>query len=682
MEDNKNLIRHLKTLSKQYTNIEQVSEEIINLQAILNLPKGTELFLSDIHGEYGSFSHILNNGSGIIKNKIEDIFDKQITERERSALATLIYYPEEKLALIKREIKDINEWYSIILYRLIEVAREVSSKYTRSKVRKAMPKGFDYIIDELLHLQGCGPDKETYYKQIISSIIELDRADEFIVAISNLIKRMAIDHLHVLGDIFDRGPNAKLVIDTLMKFHSLDIELGNHDVLWMGAACGNRACIANVIRICSRYDNINTLEEGYGINIRPLTTFALETYSDDDCKKFLPKVFDYNKYIRSDEISIAKLHKAISIIQIKLEGQLIKRHPEYEMDGRLFLDKIDYKNGTVEIEGKTYELNDINFPTIDPNDPYKLTKEEEEIISRLEESFKNSETLNKHIAFLYSKSSIYKCFNSNLLFHGCIPMDEDGEFTKVDILGRTLAGKEYLDFIDKAIRKAYFEREQLDRNENINDLMWYLWCGPKSPLFGKEKAATFERYFVIDKETHEEKKNAYYTLSQNEEMCTKILKEFGLEGKNSHIINGHIPVKEKDGETPIRANGKLLVIDGGFAKSYRSQTGRAGYTLTYNSYGLILAANEPFDSKADAIREEIDIKYDIMVNEKETERKNVADTDIGKQLQEEIDDLKLLLQAYKEGKIKQQISQSKIQSGNLLFIIINIYFSCSKPTSE
>lgn len=655
MEDNKNLIRHLKTLSKQYSNIEQVSEEIINLQAILNLPKGTELFLSDIHGEYGSFSHILNNGSGIIKNKIEDIFDKQITERERSALATLIYYPEEKLALIKKEIKDINEWYIITLYRLIEVAREVSSKYTRSKVRKAMPKGFDYIIDELLHLQGCGPDKETYYKQIIKSIIELDRADEFIVAISNLIKRMAIDHLHVLGDIFDRGPNAKLVIDTLMKFHSLDIELGNHDVLWMGAACGNRACIANVIRICSRYDNINTLEEGYGINIRPLTTFALETYNDDDCKKFLPKVFDYNKYIRSDEVSIAKLHKAISIIQIKLEGQLIMRHPEYEMDGRLFLDKINYKKGTVKIEGKTYELNDINFPTIDPNDPYKLTKEEEEIISRLEESFKNSETLNKHIAFLYSKSSIYKCFNSNLLFHGCIPMDEDGEFTKVEVLGRTLAGKEYLDFIDKSIRKAYFEREELDRNEEINDLMWYLWCGPKSPLFGKEKAATFERYFVTDKETHVEKKNAYYTLSQHEEMCNKILKEFGLEGKNSHIINGHIPVKEKDGESPIRANGKLLLIDGGFAKSYRSQTGRAGYTLTYNSYGLILAANEPFDSKADAIREEIDIKYDIMVNEKETERKNVADTDIGKQLQEEIDDLKLLLQAYKEGKIKQQI---------------------------
>lgn len=655
MDDNISVKRHLKLLSKQYTNEEQVSEEIINLQAILNLPKGTELFLSDIHGEYGSFSHILNNGSGIIKNKIEDIFSNQITERERSALATLIYYPEEKLALIKREVKDINEWYSITLYRLIEVAREVSSKYTRSKVRKAMPKGFDYIIDELLHLQGCGPDKETYYKQIIKSIVELDRADEFIVAISNLIKRMAIDHLHVLGDIFDRGPDAKLVMDTLMKFHSLDIQLGNHDILWMGAACGNKACIANVIRICSRYDNISTLEEGYGINIRPLATFALKTYTNDGCKRFMPKIFDYNKYIRSDEISIAKLHKAISVIQFKLEGQIIKEHPEYEMDGRLLLDKIDYKNKTVKIGDKSYPLNDINFPTINPNRPYELTKEENEIISRLEESFKNSETLNKHIAFLYSKASIYKCFNANLLFHGCIPMEENGEFSKVDILGRTLSGKEYLNFIDKAIRKAYMEKNQPDKEKDINDLMWYLWCGPKSPLFGKEKAATFERYFVEDKEMHKEKKNPYFTLIENEKVCNKILKEFGLQGKNSHIINGHIPVKEKDGESPIKANGKLLVIDGGFAKSYRGQTGRAGYTLTYNSYGLILAANEPFDSKADAIREEIDIKYDVMVNEKETERKSVADTDVGKEIQEEVDDLKLLLKAYREGKIKQEI---------------------------
>lgn len=655
MEENKSLMRHLKTLSKEYNNIEQVSQEIINLQAILNLPKGTELFLSDIHGEYGSFSHILNNGSGIIKSKIEAIFKNQMTEHERSLLATLIYYPEEKLALIKKEEQNLNEWYAITLYRLIEVAIETSSKYTRSKVRKAMPKGFEYIMDELLHLQGCGPDKETYYKQIINSIIELGIADEFIVAISTLIKRMAIDHLHVVGDIFDRGPDAKLVMDTLMNFHSLDIQFGNHDALWMGASCGNKACIANVIRICSRYDNISTLEDGYGINIRPLATFALKTYVNDGCKRFMPKIFDYNKYIRSDEISIAKLHKAIAVIQFKLEGQIIKDHPEYEMDSRLLLDKIDYKNKTVKIGDESYPLNDTNFPTINPNRPYELTKEETEIINRLEESFKNSETLSKHMAFLYSKASIYKCFNSNLLFHGCIPMDEDGEFSKVDILGRTLSGKEYLDFIDKTIRKAYLEKNNPDKDKSANDLMWYLWCGPKSPLFGKEKAATFERYFLEDKEVKKERKNPYFTLIENEEICDKILKEFGIEEKNSHIINGHIPVKEKDGESPIKANGKLLVIDGGFAKSYRGETGRAGYTLTYNSYGLILAANEPFDSKADAIREEIDIKYDIMVNEKEIERKSVADTDIGKELQDEINDLKLLLEAYREGKIKQEI---------------------------
>lgn len=558
MEEKVSLKRHLKILSKQYTNIEQVAEEIINLQAILNLPKGTELFLSDIHGEYGSFSHILNNGSGIIRNKIEDIFNNQITERDRRQLATLIYYPEEKLALIKKEVEDIKEWYSINLYRLIEVAREVSSKYTRSKVRKAMPKGFDYIIDELLHLQGCGPDKETYYKQIISSIIELDRADEFIVAISNLIKRMAIDHLHVIGDIFDRGPNAKLVMDTLMNFHSLDIELGNHDILWMGAACGNKACIANVIRICSRYDNIDTLEDGYGINIRPLATFALETYKDDNCEKFVPKVFDYNKYIRSDEISIAKIHKAISIIQFKLEGQIIKEHPEYKMDGRLLLDKIDYEKGTIQIDNKIYNLNDTNFPTVDYKNPYKLTKEEEEIINRLQESFRNSETLNKHISFLYSKASMYKCFNSNLLFHGCVPMEADGKFSKIEVLGESISGKKYFDCIEKIANEAYFGKEN---NKDAVDFMWYLWCGPKSPLFGKAKAATFERYFVEEKETHKEEKNPYFTLIENEEICDKVLKEFGLETKKSHIINGHVPVKEKDGESPIKANGKLLVID-------------------------------------------------------------------------------------------------------------------------
>lgn len=552
--------KYLQVLSKQYNNIEKVSEEIINLQAILNLPKGTELFLSDIHGEYISFSHILNNGSGIIKNKIEEIFKNRLTEQERKLLATLIYYPEEKTAIIKKKLNEseIKEWYNIILYRLIEVARQVSSKYTRSKVRKAMPKGFDYIIDELLHLQAYSLDKEDYHRQIIKSIIELERADEFIIAISNLIKRMTIDHLHIVGDIFDRGTDAKKIIDKLMKFHSLDIQWGNHDILWMGAACGSKSCIANVIRICSRYDNINTLEEDYGINIRPLSIFALKTYKDDDCKTFTPKVYDYNKYITSDELTISKIHKAISIIQFKLEGQIIKQHPEYKMEDRLLLDKINYKKGTVNINGQTYKLNDKNFPTIDQNNPYKLTKEEEEIIDRLQESFKNSETLNKQINFLYLKGNIYKCFNSNLLFHGCIPMEKNGEFAEVDILGKNMKGKELLDNLEKAINKAYFNQ---DDNQNEIDLMWYLWCGDKSPLFGKEKAATFERYFLEDKKIQDEIKSPYFKLAETEEYCNKILAEFGLPSKKSHIINGHIPVKEKDGESPIRANGKRLVID-------------------------------------------------------------------------------------------------------------------------
>lgn len=645
--------KYLEMLSKQYKNVGEVSEEIINLQAILNLPKGTELFLSDIHGEYGSFSHIIKNGSGIIKDKIDKIYANTLTEKDRKTLAILIYYPEEKLEYVKKEVENIEEWYHIILYRLINVAREVSSKYTRSKVRKAMPKGFDYIIDELLHSGGDSDDKERYYKQIIKSIIDLDRADEFIVVISDLIKRMAIDHLHIIGDIFDRGAYAKEVVDELMKFHSLDIQWGNHDILWMGAACGNDACIANVIRICARYDNLETLENGYGINMRPLSTFAMQQYRDD-CDKFLPKVYDYNKYIDTDKKIIAKIQKAISVIQFKVEGQLIKRRPEYEMEDRLFLDKIDYENGKVRIAGKIYELNDKNFPTINRNNPYELSKEEKELMERLRQSFMNSQILKEHINFLYSKGSMYKVFNSNLLFHGCVPMDENGEFLKVKIMEKELSGKEYFDFLDKMARKAFYKREENLEND-FSDIMWFLWCSYQSPLFGKDKAATFERYFVDDKETHKENKNYYYSLVENPKICDKILKEFGIEDEDSHIINGHMPVKEKKGESPIRADGKLLVIDGGFAKSYRPQTGRAGYALSYNSHGLLLSANEPFDSKDEAIKNEIDTKYDIMVNEKKTKRKLVADTDIGKRLKGEIADLKELIKAYKEGIIKEEI---------------------------
>ncbi len=657
--------KYLELLGKTYKNIQEVSEEIINLQAILNLPKGTELFLSDIHGEYEAFIHILNNGSGIIKNKIEDIYKDSITEKDRKELATVIYYPEEKLNLVKKEVRknnknieesqsEINEWYKIMLYRLIEVSRAVSSKYTRSKVRKALPKGFDYIIDELLHSQGEDRNKENYYKQIIESIIDLNRADAFIIAISNLIKRMAIDHLHIIGDIYDRGPGAPIIMDKLMEFHSLDIQWGNHDILWMGAASGNEACIANVIRICSRYDNLATLEEGYGINIRPLSMFAVKTYANDDCKNFLPKAKEVSRYSNSDKIIISKIHKAISVIQFKLEGNLIKKHPEYKMKDRLFLDKINYEKGTVLINGKEYVMNDKNFPTIDPKNPYKLSTEEAEIVERLKNSFLHSEKLNAHVNFLYSKGHMYQNFNQNVLFHGCIPMLENGEFEQVEILGKKFKGKELMDHIENVAHKAFFG-DSKGINQEAIDYMWYFWCGPKSPLFGKDKAATFERYFLAEKELHKENKNPYYSKVDDEKICNKILENFGADIEEGHIINGHIPVKVKDGESPVRAKGKLIVIDGGFSKAYQPTTGIAGYTLTYNSNGLVLAVNEPFESKQKAIEEGSDIKSEIILQENVKMRKRVKDTDIGTRLCKEIDELKMLLSAYREGILKEKI---------------------------
>ena len=657
--------KYLELLGKTYKNIQEVSEEIINLQAILNLPKGTELFLSDIHGEYEAFIHILNNGSGIIKNKIEDIYIDSITEKDRKELATVIYYPEEKLNLVKKEVRknnknieeaqsEINEWYKIMLYRLIEVSRAVSSKYTRSKVRKALPKGFDYIIDELLHSQGEDRNKENYYKQIIESIIDLNRADAFIIAISNLIKRMAIDHLHIIGDIYDRGPGAPIIMDKLMEFHSLDIQWGNHDILWMGAASGNEACIANVIRICSRYDNLATLEEGYGINIRPLSMFAVKTYANDDCKNFLPKAKEVSRYSNSDKIIISKIHKAISVIQFKLEGNLIKKHPEYKMKDRLFLDKINYEKGTVLINGKEYVMNDKNFPTIDPKNPYKLSTEEAEIVERLKNSFLHSEKLNAHVNFLYSKGHMYQNFNQNVLFHGCIPMLENGEFEQVEILGKKFKGKELMDHIENVAHKAFYG-DSKGINQEAIDYMWYFWCGPKSPLFGKDKAATFERYFLAEKELHKENKNPYYSKVDDEKICNKILENFGADIEEGHIINGHIPVKVKDGESPVRAKGKLIVIDGGFSKAYQPTTGIAGYTLTYNSNGLVLAVNEPFESKQKAIEEGSDIKSEIILQENVKMRKRVKDTDIGSRLCKEIDELKMLLSAYREGILKEKI---------------------------
>ena len=641
---------YLKLLSKEYKNITEVSEEIINLKAILNLPKGTEVFLSDIHGEYAPFTHILNNGAGIIRSKIDEIFENQTTEKERNMLATLIYYPEEKLKIIKEEAKEnLDEWYTITLYRLVEVARKVSSKYTRSKVRKAIKNEFAYIIDELLHAQiNSEKDKVYYYKQIIKTIIELGQADSFIIAISELIKQMAVDHLHVIGDIFDRGRYPNLVIEKLMNFHSLDIQWENHDILWMGATLGNQACIATVVRNSARYNNIGTLEDAYGINIRPLSTFAQEAYKNDNCEKFLPKEFDYNKYDNSDRKLIAKIHKAITIIQFKLEGQMIKKHPEYNLNDRLLLDKMDLKKGFVLIDGKKYEINDTNFPTINQENPYELTSKEKEVMDRLTESFIHSPSLNNHINFLFSKGEMYTVFNNNLLFHGCIPMNEDGTFKKVQFLGKELAGKAYFDEINEAVNKAYMTKQ-----EELIDIMWFLWLSPESPFFGKDKMATFESYFVKDAKAHKENKNPYYTLSEDEKYCNKILKEFGLEDEDSRIVNGHIPVKVKDGESPIKANGKLLIIDGGFAKSFREKTGNAGYVLTYNSNGLLLSQTKPFESVSKAIIEEKDIISEIIVKKNGVVRKTVGDTDIGTKLKGEIEDLMELLNAYKNGEIKE-----------------------------
>ena len=641
--------KYLRLLSKEYRNINEVAEEIINLKAILNLPKGTEMFLSDIHGEYEPFVHILNNGGGIIRSKIDDIFGHSITENERATLATLIYYPEQKLKILKHEIGNLDEWYTITLYRLVEITKKVSSKYTRSKVRKAIKTGYEYVIDELLNSQASTEkDKERYYNEIIRSIIDLGQAESFIIAISDLIKRMAIDHLHITGDVFDRGKHPDLVIEKLKNFHSIDMQWGNHDISWMGAACGNKANIATVIRICARYDNMGILEEAYGINTRPLSNFAMDTYKDDKCINFYPKVYDENKYNETDKMNIAKIHKAITVIQFKLEGQLIKKHPEYKLDNRLILDKMNLKKGKVEIDGKKYKLNDTNFPTIDKDDPYKLSDEEAEVVERLCESFKHSQKLNEHIKFIYQKGELYTIFNDNLLYHACIPMEEDGSFREVEFLGKKVKGKEYLDLINETIKKVYFDREK-----DLVDIMWYLWISPDSPFFGKDKMATFESYFIDDKEARKEEKNPYYYLSAKEEICNNILREFGLDENEAHIVNGHIPVKAKDGESPIRANGKLLVIDGGFAKSYQEKTGNAGYILTNNSHGLLLSQNKPFESVDMAIKEEKDIISEIIVKKTEVTRKLVGDTDIGKNLSRQIEDLTQLLEFYKTGKIKQ-----------------------------
>jgi len=640
--------KYLNLLAERFPNIQSASTEIINLEAILNLPKGTEHFLSDIHGEYETFSHVLANASGVVVRKIDEVFGKTLRKKEKRLLATLVYYPQEKLELVHKNEDDINEWFAITLQRLAKVARAAASKYTRSKVRKAMPKDFDYIIDELLN--ESGEDKEEYYEGIINSIINIDRADAFIVALCEFIQRLLVDRLHIIGDIFDRGPYPEKVMDRLMNYHSVDIQWGNHDILWMGAAAGNLALIANVIRISLRYNNLDTLEDAYGINMLPLARFAMDQYKDDSCELYVIK----GKAEHSDVRLLQQMQKAISIIQFKLEGQAVKRNPNYHMENRLVFDNIDFEKGTTVIDGKTHKLLDNNFPTISHDNRYELSTEEKVIMDQLQSSFMNSQRLQKHVDFLFTRGSMYLTYNSNLLYHGCIPMSEDGRFEKFEIEGKRFSGKLLCDYFDRVARKAYFNRNLKMEQYPGLDYLWYLWCGPMSPLFGKMKMATFERYYIEDKETHKEGRNAYYSLAlKEEEYCDKILVEFRLDPHKSHIVNGHVPVKVKKGESPIKANGKLFVIDGGMSIPYQSVTGVSGYTLIYNSFGLVLVEHKEFESKELAINEEKDIISRRVFIETNAKRKDVGDTDAGNELRDQIGDLKMLLAAFRKGLIKE-----------------------------
>ena len=646
-------IDYLTLLSQQYPTVKAASTEIIRLQSRQKLPKLTEHFMSDIHGEYESFLHILKNASGVIKDKITQIYGRTLSERDRQVLATLIYYPEQKLEYIKDEVDDINDWYKITLYRLIEICRVVASKYTRAKIREFLPEAFGSTIDELIHANtDYGSDKESYYNESISTIVELGQADDFIVEISTLIQTLAIGRLHIIGDIFDRGPGAAQIMDILMNYHSVDIQWGNHDVLWMGAAAGQQGCVANVVRICARYANLEILEDGYGINLLPLATFALNTYRDDPCSCFELK--DDPDYDPSETMLNMKMHKAISIIQFKIEGQIIKKNPGFKLEHRNLLHLIDYENGLIELDGKTYELLDKNFPTIDPKRPYVLTEAEEEVLDRLTQAFVNCEKLQSHMHFLLSKGGLYKVYNNNLLYHGCIPLNEDGSFKSVKIYGRSYKGKALYEVLESYVRKGFYAIDEKERKRG-KDMMWYIWLSENSPLFGKDKMATFERYFLAEKETHKEKKNPYYDFLENDKVVDRILKEFGLEHSFSHIINGHMPVKSKNGENPMKCGGKVFVIDGGFSRAYQKQTGIAGYTLIYNSYGMILSAHEPFESKESAIENETDIHSDTIVTEIVSKRQSVLDTDVGKELVEQIHDLEFLLEAYRSGRIAERL---------------------------
>lgn len=644
--------KYLRSLSERYPTIAAASTEIINLQAILNLPKGTEHFLTDIHGEYEQFSHVLRNGSGSVRRKIDEEFGNTLSSRDKKALATLIYYPEEKLDIVCAEEENIEDWYKITLHRLVQITKRVCSKYTRSKVRKALPGDFSYVIEELITEKEEVQDKEAYYNEIIHTIIQIGRAPQFIGALSHLIQRMVIDHLHIVGDIYDRGPGAHIIMDMLEEYHSVDIQWGNHDVVWMGAASGHPACIATVIRNAARYGNLDTLEEGYGINLIPLATFAMETYRDVDCSAFSIK-FNTNYNTKDLELD-QRMHKAIAILQFKLEGQVIKRHPEFQMDRRLLLEQIDFEKRTVRIDGREYALRDVDFPTVDPKDPYALSPEEQTVMERLQQAFLRCEKLQRHVRFLYSNGGMYKVYNGNLLYHGCVPLNPDGSFMRVNVLGKNYSGRALYDVLDNCARVGYYGVSGKEKRDG-QDIMWYIWAGAGSPVYGRDKMATFERYLLTDESMQTEVKNSYYDLLENESVIRRILEEFGLNGRESHIVNGHVPVEQKRGESPLKCGGRLLVIDGGFSKAFRSRTGIAGYTLVSNSRGMRLVSHEQFESTEAAIRKESDILSDTLDVEIFPVRKRVADTDNGSKIKEMIGDLEKLLGAYRDGTIPERV---------------------------
>lgn len=649
-------IRYLRLLAQSFPNIADASTEIINLQAILNLPKGTEHFLADLHGEYKSFQHVLKNASGNIKRKVNDIFGNELREAEKKELCTLIYYPEEKLELVKAAEPDLNDWYHITIHQLVRVCRDVSSKYTRSKVRKSLPEDFSYIIEELLHERTDDVDKAAYVNEIISTIITIGRADDFIIAIAHVIQRLAIDLLHILGDVYDRGPGAHIIMDILGGYHNWDIQWGNHDILWMGACAGNQACVCNVIRLSLRYANLTTLEEGYGINLVPLATFAMEHYADDPCAEFMPNTTGGSAEIDDKTRRLtAQMHKAITVIQFKVEAAVIARHPEWGMEDRLLLNNIDFNRALCCVGDKEYEMKSCHFPTVNPADPYALTPEEAVLVDRLTHSFTVNEKLHKHIRLMLSHGSLYTIINDNLLFHASVPLNADGSLKDVELgEGQKYAGRELMDRVDRIIRSAFQSDTDPSEKRFATDYFLYLWCGRDSVLFDKSKMATFERYFLKDKETYKEEKGNYFKLRDDGSVCDVILDAYGVTGPNRHIINGHVPVHAASGENPIKAGGKLMVIDGGFSQAYHKETGIAGYTLVYHSRGFQLVQHEPFTSTEDAILRGSDIKSTTQIVEMSAHRMLVADTDIGRELKRQIADLEKLLYAYRHGFIKER----------------------------